>query len=213
MGAPSSALTVQNHRRTSRHPASCITVPCLIQRTVEEGPWTVVVMSLSATAIYLHTRQEFQSGMHLAVALPGEHGQIKANLLRVAKCEESEAAGEWTVEGNFIKELTPQAVDAAQARTGAAGCRTLCRLVLVQEEGPWLVTMHDVSHRGIGVLADRPFDRGTFLKLNIHSNRRKQLKAKVVRVMHSAPQPGGEEWVVGGTFLRSLTEEDLRVLT
>ena len=209
---PGHAMGMRNNRRTTRRPAHCVKVPCVLQRAVEEGPWAVVVMSVNATAIYLQTRQEFQLGVHLAVAIPDEHGQVKARLLRVTRCEESEAGAEWTVEGIFLKELTPEAVESALARIGVAGCKALCRLVWVQEEGPWLVTMHDVSHRGIGVLCDRPFDRGAYLKLNIHSDRRKQLRAKVIRVMHSAPQPGGEEWVVGGAFLRGLSEEDLQVL-
>jgi hypothetical protein len=184
----------------------------MLQWTVEEGPWAVMVVSLTTTAIQLHTRQLFKTGTYVAVTLPDEHGQAKANLLRVTQCEESSGATAWTVDGTFVKELPVEAVEAAQARIGAAGFKTLCRLVKVEEEGPLLVTMQNVSHRGIGVLADRPFDRGAYLKLEIPSSRPEQLAAKIVRVMHSARQSRVYEWLVGGVFLRGLTETALEVL-
>jgi len=203
-------LGLPNNRHSRRHAAHSMKVACVLQWTVEEGPWAVVVTKLGETTISLRVRQAFTPGVHLALPLPDQNGELKAKLLRITRCEETAPGAEWTLDGSFLKALAPEAVALAQARIGTAGCKAFSRLVKVQEDGPWMVTLHDVSHRGIGVLADRPFDRGMYLKLEIPNARLKQLKGKVVRVMHSARQASREEWVVGGTFLRHISDEDLR---
>jgi hypothetical protein len=205
-------MSARPSRKTTRRPVRQIKVPCTLQRTVEEGPWSVTVMIVSTTAIRLRSRQVFRPRMHLSVDLPEASGHPKANLFRVMHGKEAKGTPEWIIDGVFIKKLAQEAVDAAKTRIGPAGCKTVCRLVRVQQQGPWLVSVQNVSHRGIGLLADRPFDSGTFLKVELPIIRKKSLEPKVVRVTYSTPQPGGQVWLVGGVFLRSLTEEELQVL-
>src|SRR5262249_33971387 len=109
----SSAVGTRNKRGTARRPAHRMKVPCIQQRTVEQGPWAVVIAGLTGTAICLRARQMFEAGTHLSVALPNEQG--KPNLLRVARCAESTAAAEWILVGTFVKELAPEVVDSVQA--------------------------------------------------------------------------------------------------
>jgi hypothetical protein len=187
-------------------------VPCSLQRTVEEGPWAVTVLIVSATAIRLLARQLFRPGMHISVELPDVQGHAKANLLKVTSGKERVGTPDWIVEGLFIKKLAPEVADAARAKIAPAGLRALCRLVRVLEAGPWLVTVQNVSHRGIGLISDRPFEPGAFLKIELPSIRRTRLEPKVVRVSHSMLQPSGDTWAVGGVFLRPLEEQELQLL-
>ena len=87
-----------------------------------------------------------------------------------------------------------------------------CRRVRVKVDGPWLVTMHNVSHQGLGLISEQSFPPGTILKVDLPSLNRRHLAPKLIRVTHSAPHPGGEGWVLGGVFLRRLSEEELQVL-
>jgi hypothetical protein len=198
-------------------------IPCTVQRVVEEGPWEVIVLMVSAAAVRLLVNQPFRVGMHIAVDLPDETGACPGRLLRLTLVKPHPPRDEQVMDGVFFKELTPREVELARAKLTlpprivpgskppAPGWKTACRLVRVRHEGPWLITMLDVSQSGIGLLTDRPLESGTFLQIELPSIRRKHLKPRLVRVTHSKPQPGGE-WAVGGVFLRGLTEEELQVL-
>jgi hypothetical protein len=214
---------MSQERRTAVRHARRMKIPCTVQRVVEEGPWDVTVLMVSAAAVRRVATQPVRVGMHIAVDLPDEAGACSGRLLRVTLVKPHLPANDLLLDGLFFKELTPREVELARAKLTAppravavskpasAGWRTPCRLVRVRHEGPWLITMLDVSQSGIGLLTDRPLESGTFLQIELPSIRRKHLKPRLVRVTHSKPQPGGE-WAVGGLFLRELTEEELQVL-
>jgi hypothetical protein len=194
-------------------------VPCSAQRIVEDGPWDVQVILVSASAIRIHARQMFRPGMHVAVDLPAVSGSTKAHLFRVTQGKERIGTLDWIVEGPFFQKLTAEELTAAQRRLATAsrnpaapGWTTKSRRVRVKEEGPWLVTVQNVSHRGIGLVTDRRFEPGVVLKIELPSILRKHLAPRLVRVSHSAALPDGAGWATGGVFLRELTEEELQVL-
>jgi hypothetical protein len=218
-------MSERRDRRTIRHTARHMMVPCSLERIVEEGPWEVMVVIVSASAIRIHTRQLFRPGMHLAVDLPDGQGHLKACLFQVTSGKERMGGPEWIVEGIFVNKLAQAEVDAVRpklaahappgsrrTKTHGGGWKTVCRRVRVKVEGPWLMTLQDISHRGIGLIADRPFEPGTFLKVELPSVRRKHLHPKLIRVTHAQRQPGNAGWMLGGVFLRGLSEEELQVL-
>lgn len=210
-------------RRTAIRHARRMKIPCTVQRIVEEGPWDVSVLMISAAAVRLVAAQPFRVAMHLAVDLPDETGASPGRLLRLTLVKPQPPGNEVLIDGIFFKQLTPREVELARAKLAPppralpagkpapASWKTPCRLVRIRHDGPWLVTMLDVSQSGIGLLTDRPLDSGTFLQIELPSIRRKHLKPRLVRVTHSKPQPGGE-WAVGGVFLRALSESELQVL-
>jgi hypothetical protein len=200
-------------------------VPCSVQHVSEEGPWDVVVLVVSIAAIRFLTVQPFRVGMHIAVDLPDEEGHCPPRLLRLTMVKPQKDRPELLMDGLFFKELSQREVDllrpkltpplartVSPPRPALPGWKTSCRWIRVRHEGPWLITMLDVSQSGIGMLMDRPLEQGTFLQVELPSIRRKHLKPRVVRVTHSKPMPGGEEWSVGGVFVRALTEEELQAL-
>jgi hypothetical protein len=197
-------------------------VPCSVQHVVEEGPWEATVLMASPTAVRFLTAQPFRVGMHVSVDLPDEQGHCPPRLLRLTLVKPQKDSPQSIMDGIFFKELTLREVDLvrnklAPPRAGALrpvspGWKTVCRLIRVRHEGPWLVTTLDVSQSGIGLLTDRPLEAGTFLQVELPSIRRKHLKPRLVRVTHSKPQPESEGWAVGGVFLRGLTEEELQAL-
>lgn len=215
----------RKERRTAIRHSRRMKIPCSVQHVVEEGPWDVVVLVASIAAIRFQSAQPFRVGMNVAVDLPDEQGHFPPRLLRLTMIKPQKDRPEMLMDGLFLKELSQREVELLRARLtpplarsvnpprpALPGWKTACRLVRVRHEGPWLITMLDVSHSGIGMLMDRPLDAGTFLQIELPSIRRKHLKPRLVRVTHSKPMPGGEEWSVGGIFLRGLTEEELQAL-
>jgi hypothetical protein len=215
----------RKERRTAVRHSRRMKIPCSVQHISEEGPWDAVVLVVSVPAIRFLSVQPFRVGMHVSLELPDEEGHCPQRLLRLTMVKPQKDRPELLMDGLFFKELSQREVDllrarltpplarsVAPARPAMVGWKTACRLVRVRHEGPWLITMLDVSHSGIGMLMDRPLDAGTFLQIELPSIRRKHLKPRLVRVTHSKPMPGGEEWSVGGIFLRGLTEEELQAL-
>ena len=57
-------MSARPNRRTHRRPTRPMKIPCTPQRIVEDGPWEVQVVIVSASAIRLYARQLFRPGMH-----------------------------------------------------------------------------------------------------------------------------------------------------
>jgi hypothetical protein len=185
-----------------------------MKRIIEDKPFDAFVTIVTATAVRLVVSRPFAAGAYLAVDLPDAHGRSNRQLFRVSLAR-SQGLCDYVVDGLLSKKIDPRDVSAAQMRLTAAGShgwKTSCRVVHVRQEGPWLTTMHDVSRSGIGLISERPFDPGTFLEISLPSIRRKHLQPKLIRVTHAKRQHDGEEWLLGGVFLRALTEQELQVL-
>lgn len=207
-------MSARNNRRTALRHARRMKVPCSMKRIIEDRPFDVAVAIVTATAVRLVVSRPFAAGAYLAVDLPDHHGRSTRHLFRVSLAR-AQGLCDFLVEGLFSKKVDPRQVSAAQARLTAAGpggWKTSCRVVHVRHEGPWLATMHNVSRSGIGLIFDRPFDPGTFLEISLPSIRRKHLQPKLIRVTHAKRHQDGEDWMLGGVFLRALTEQELQVL-
>jgi len=187
-----------------------------MKRIVEERPFEAKVAIVTAAAIRLVVVPTLQAGAYIAVDLPEPGGRLTGHPLRVTLVKPRAGARDRTVDGLFSKQLEPPELEAVRARLtavrGTDGWKTSCRAIHVHHEGPWLVTMENVSHSGIGLISDRPFDPGTFLEVELPSIRRSHLRPRLIRVTHARRQAGGVDWLVGGVFLRALTDEELQWL-
>jgi PilZ domain len=202
-------MSTRDNRRTALRHARRMKVPCSMKRIIEQAPFDATVALVTGSAVRLVSPRPFTVGAYLAVDLPGGNTR---QLFRVTLTK-SQGLCDWVVDGLFSKKLEPRHVSAAQARLAiAGGGRTTCRAVHVRHEGPWLATMHNVSRSGIGLISDRPFDPGTFLEIALPSIRRKHLQPKLIRVTHAEPLKDGDDWMLGGVFLRALTDQELQVL-
>jgi hypothetical protein len=220
---PRTSSKGKSERRTAQRHERLMKVPCSLKRIVSEGPWEAVVTTLSSAAIKLRVEQSCQTGIHLAVELPVA-SKKRLILFRVHTSQQEQTARPaWVVEGAFVKKLTSDefatarkimvpAARGRKTRTRSPGYKTSCRWIRVTEEGPWLATMCDISQRGIGIMSERSFEPGMFLKLELPGVQRKHLRPRLVRVTHSEVQPGGKAWLVGGVFLRDLTGAELQAL-
>lgn len=115
--------------------------------------------------------------------------------------------------------LAPRAPRAAAAPPSErrAGLRHPCRLStsgrLLGEEGQrcWEGITADISQRGVGLLTDQQFKRGTVLVIKIGDARQGLARSLVARVRRCAARPQGG-WFVGCTFPRPLATEELQSL-
>jgi len=209
-----------NRRRATRSTGR-LKIPCSAQRIVEEEPRELTIRGISATAILCHAEQAFGVGTKLAIDLPG---LPRPSLVRVTQVRPKTGTGRptWEVTGAFVKPLSPAELQLvqAQASSGPArktqvrhpGLRSRCRAIRILQEGPWLITVQNVSQRGMGFLADQAFPAGTFLRVEVPTVNRKHLKARLLKVTHVRHLPDNREWYHGGVFLKELAEEEVRAL-
>lgn len=82
--------------------------------------------------------------------------------------------------------------------------------VLGRQSGEsWSGLIHDISMTGISLRVRCWMKPGTVLIVRLHGSSEKLSRPMPMRIMHSTAQPDGE-WLVGGMFVRPLTDEDLR---
>ena len=212
--------SLSNRRRADRS-ACRLKIPCSAQRIVEEGPRDVTVRAVSATNILCQVEQPFSAGMNLSIDLPG---LPRPSLVRVTQVRPRTGTGRptWELTGAFVKALSPVELQRVQARATPAprrrtqvrqaGFRTRCRTIRVLQDGPWLITVQNVSQRGLGFVAFQEIQPGTFLKVEVPGVNRKHLKPRLLKVTHARHIPEEQEWFLGGVFLKELTEEEVRAL-
>lgn len=208
-------MSSRSDRRTAVRHARRMMVPCSMKRVVEDGMFEATVAIVTAAAIRLVAPEPLRTHMQLAVDLPDERGHLKGQLFRATLVKPGPGQRDWLVEGLFFKKLNDAEVAGMNRRLTAThgnGWKTTGRVVRVRHEGPWLATMLNVSHSGIGLILDRPFDAGSFLEVELPSIHRKHLRPRLIRVTHSKRQSNGNDWEIGGVFLRGLTEAELQVL-
>jgi hypothetical protein len=81
--------------------------------------------------------------------------------------------------------------------------------VLPTDNG-WPAKAQDISASGIGLILNRCFQPGTFLKIELRGPSAIPMHF-LVSVAHSTPRQDGE-WLVGCAFLREMSEDELRAL-
>lgn len=203
-------MSQRSDRRTAvRHPRR-MKVPCSRKHVIEETPFEAAVVLLSCNAVRIRVAEP-PAGVHLAVDLPDARGRVAGMPFTVTRTRPA-TGGSHFVEGSFVKQLDARAVQTVQARLGPHGWKTVCRSIRVREEGPWLATMLNVSHSGIGLVTEQSFDPGTFLEVRLPSVRRQHLRPRIIRVINVRPHEDGGDWFLGAVFVRALTDEELQLL-
>jgi hypothetical protein len=77
---------------------------------------------------------------------------------------------------------------------------------------PWPAQLRDISANGVALLVPQPVEAGTILSVELQRTAGPAsltLLACVVRVEGTA----GGEWLLGCTFIRELSDKELRALT
>jgi hypothetical protein len=89
------------------------------------------------------------------------------------------------------------------------GTKVLCRLSR-PERGAWLPAwVRDISVSGISLLAERRFEPGTLLVLQLENTQTKQAVRLEMVVVHTVPCPN-DAWLHGGAFRKELGAQELR---
>jgi hypothetical protein len=218
-----------------------VPVPLLKAGSAPEKGRQVWVCSVSADGpvpgrrILARVRNLFRNGIHLVLdvrfeagdllkvelpALPGQPGHlVLATVIHATACQ-----GEWALDCVFASELPEeelhgfgaQRVKAAEPdrRTWvrfACPTRAFCTSLAGGEPDRRPAQVLDISASGMGLLVDQFHEAGTLLSLELHGPKgdfTRKILACVVRVN---PEPDNQ-WVLGCTFIRELSEEELRGL-
>jgi hypothetical protein len=73
----------------------------------------------------------------------------------------------------------------------------------------WGARVHDLSATGLSLFVRCWIKPGTVLVVRLHGRGERLSRPLPLRVMHATAQEDGE-WLVGGMFVRSLHEDELR---
>jgi hypothetical protein len=175
---------------------------------------------ISRGGVNLITDRPFQLGDHVSIELPAPEGQTHHVLACIVRTSR-QADGEWALGCSFSRELSDEDLESFGARREkhpAPDQRTWIRFPceiqasyqIVGTEGiPYSAQVENISASGIALIGDEPLETGVLLTLELQSA---GSAATVILacVVHAAPQSG--RWVLGCSFIRELSEEDLQVL-
>ncbi|MCI0462437.1 MAG: PilZ domain-containing protein [Gemmataceae bacterium] len=182
------------------------------------------VRNVSLGGVNLAVDRPLDPGALLSIELPeaGEHtpSAVLACVVHVTQA----SAEEWHAGCTFSRELTETDLEAfgAQRPAPEAGeqriwprfacdVKAVCQAVANPESGPQPARVLNLSRSGVGLLLPKRFDNGTLLSVEFQaadSSFRRTVLACVVRIN---ARPDGQQ-ALGCNFIRSLSEEDLRLL-
>jgi len=103
----------------------------------------------------------------------------------------------WVVEGILDEPICENEMFCVKVRP----------LVHAIEEGPWSVSIRNVSVTGVGLIAERPFPKGALLTVELP---RGSARSRLARVVHTKRQEGSPWWETGSALLAPLTQKELK---
>jgi hypothetical protein len=219
-------VMLKKESRAHKRQPSRLGHPCRLLHVTEEGPWLVTVRDISTDGVGLITDEPFRTGFLLTIELPMPGtGKFSVRLIRIRHSRKHPNSNSWTLGCEFVTPLSqieleslrkksPSLAPAKERRSRARHTTSLkapCKVLRVTEEGSWLLSIRNVSATGIGLIADRPFKPGMVLAIRLPAKRR--VKNELVRVVHVRKQTNNEWWILGCTFARKLTAEEIEALT
>lgn len=220
----SNLATVPKDRRTRSRHASRSKFRARLKRATEEGTWMATVRNISAEGIGLVTNRPFKPGMSLTMELPTDPKFIgKPVLVLVRHARQEPGKREWVLGGTFSRKLTNDELAALRSRSPAilphherrttvrhtTRLKAPCPVIRISEEGPWYATIRNVTEKGIGLIANRPFRPGMLLTVELPDKRGELGHTRLLKVLHARPQPGNQWWILGGEFMTRLTSPEL----
>jgi PilZ domain len=193
------SLTGRNDRRIAPRCRSRLPIPCNVQSSMLEGSWTALVSSTSRQKVSLIATRPFKPGMALSIGLPSvASGSTRLRFIRVSSCHPRPGGTSWVVDGRLDEPISENEQFCVKVR---------CPLLHAIEEGPWWVTISNVSLTGVGLIGQRPFPRGSLLTVQLPTS---PDKSRLARVVHTRRQQGSPWWVTGSVLLAPLTGKELK---
>lgn len=209
-------------RKSQRH-LSRLRQPARLLRVTEEGPWMVTVRDVSSDGIGLVTSEPFRSGTLLTLELPiGANPAEWRRLVRVRHGRRHAGSHWWTLGCAFVKPLSPRELDVLRKKSPQIApdherrsrvrhdtkLKQPCKVLRATEEGPWTLSIRNVSTDGMGLIGDRPFKRGMYLTAELPGRK----KPAVLRVAHVRKQANNDWWILGCSFVSRLTALEVQAL-
>jgi hypothetical protein len=118
--------------------------------------------------------------------------------------EQKDAMGAETV-------FTHPAVERRGAVRFACDLKPSWRVLGQQSGESWGAKVNDLSTTGISLRVPCWIRPGTVLVVRLHGARERISRPLPIRVMH-ATQQAEQEWLIGGMFVRPLSDEEVRQL-
>jgi hypothetical protein len=172
---------------------------CKVQSTTLEGSWTALVTSTSRQDVSLIATRPFKPGMVLSIGLPCAGTRAtRLRFVRVSSCRAQPCGTSWVVQGSLDEPLGDKETFCVKVR---------CPLVHAIEDGPWSVSIRNVSATGVGLIAERPFPKGALLTVQLPTGSK---QSRLVRVVHTKRQQGSPWWVTGSVLLAPLSRQELK---
>jgi hypothetical protein len=206
--------------RTSERRPSRLQQPVNVLRATQEGQWLVTVRDISMDGIGLAINEPFPIGAILTIELPAPNG-LAPRLLRVKNARQNPGNTWWTVgcafaqsltleEVEFLRKKTPFLVPPRERRSKVRHTTRLkqpCRVLRMTIEGPWPLSIRNVSETGIGLIGERPFKAGALLTVELPA--KPKPKPALLRVVYTRKQPESGWWVIGCAFAKKITSAEV----
>ena len=90
--------------------------------------------------------------------------------------------------------------------------RQPARLLRVTQEGPWMVTVRDISADGVGLVTSETFRSGTLLTIELPVGAAAEPSRRMVRVRHGRRHPSSHWWTLGCAFVKPLSPAEVEQL-
>jgi hypothetical protein len=193
--------------------------PVNVLRAMQEGPWVVTVRDISMEGIGLVASEPFPIDAVLTIELPSRSGSVQ-RALRVRNVRQNPGRVWWTVGCAFVHTLSPADVTFLQKKSPCIAplrerrlkvrhttrLKQPCRVLRMHLEGPWTLSIRDVSETGIGFIARRPFKDGMFLTVELPVQ---PPRPALLRVVHSRKQLDSNDWTLGCALTQYLSRDDV----
>jgi hypothetical protein len=183
------------------------------------------VRNISRGGISLCLDHRFEPGALLTVELPTEDGRSTFTVLACVVHLRSLADGKWALGCSFSRELSDDdlvAFGAKRVRPAPPDLRTWMRFPSGAQatmqtgtaagQEPWPAQLRDISANGVALLVAQPVEAGTILSLELQRTAAPASLTLLACVVRVEGTPGGE-WLLGCTFIRELSDKELRALT
>jgi hypothetical protein len=183
--------------------------------------WPARVLDVSHGGVALVAPDVLEPGEVLGIEVPGDRGADPTVVLASVAHVRPRGEGEWVLGCCFSEELADTDLVALGACPGQSQapdlraservpCNVRATFELLGEELPERhpAQVQDISLGGISLLADRPVAAGSLLNLELKGGDGRPERTLLACVVHVSSRTGNE-WVLGCSFIRELSEADL----
>lgn len=191
-----------------------------------DGEWCLPATLLDITlgGIQLVLGRRFEVGALLKVEIEGTTPGASRKLLARVIHVNVQADGSYVLGCTFAMELGEDESGLLQARRvkaaetdGRAWVRLPCNVptsyhpVVAAVYEPWPAAVLDFSPGGMRLLASRPVEPRTLLRVELEAGDGQTSRKVLARVSHCSAQEGGK-WILGCAFANELSDADVRAL-